>query len=273
MNQHLPTSITEAQIDTYERDGAVRVPAVLDREWIGFLASALDAARTRPGPNAQDHTVDGEPGGYLSDLHMTKRVPDFLTFARDSPVGELASVLMPSERVNLLHDAMWIKEPGTSRRTPWHHDQPFYCMKGSKMCVVWIPLDDHSHEISLGLLRGSHRWGHRYRPERINGGWYEGYGEDDGFVSPPDVANHPEQYDILSWDMHVGDCIVFHGLTLHGAPGNPTQHVRRAISLVLVGDDAVYVEREQETQPSYAGNGLKPGDPIDNDYFPRLYPS
>ena len=82
---------------------------------------------------------------------------------------------------------------------------------------MWIPLDDHSHEISLGLLRGSHRWGNRYRPERINGGWYEGYSEDDGFVPPPDVANHPEQYDILSWDMHAGDCIVFHGLTLHGS--------------------------------------------------------
>ena len=72
--------------------------------------------------------------------------------------------------------------------------------------------------------------------------------------------------------MKAGDCIVFHGLTLHGAPGNLTQRPRRAISLVVVGDDAVYVERDGETQPSYQGNGLKPGDPIDNDYFPRLNP-
>ena len=273
MNTYLSTAITDEQIETYERDGAIHLPGVLDAEWITFIAEAIEVARTRPGPHAQDHTIEHESGGYFSDLHMTKRVPEFLTFAQSSPVGQITSSLMRSARVNLLHDALWIKEAGTSRRTPWHHDQPFYCMEGSKMCVVWLPVDDHSHEISLGLLKGSHRWGKRFRPERINGGWYDGYAEGDGFVMPPDVAGQPDRYDIMSWDMKAGDCIVFHGLTLHGAPGNLTQRPRRAISLVVVGDDAVYVERDGETQPSYQGNGLKPGEPIDNDYFPRLFPA
>ena len=264
--------VTQTQVEDYERDGAIHLSGVFDTEWIGLLSDALNIARTRPGPNAQDHTVDGETGGYFSDLHMSKRVPGFLSFAVDSPVGEIAAALMRSQRVNLLHDAMWLKEAGTSRRTPWHHDQPFYCMEGTQMCVVWIALDGHSRDISLGVLKGSHRWGKRFRPERVNGGWYDGYQEGDGFVTPPDVANHPEDYDILNWDMNPGECIVFHGLALHGAPGNSTKHSRRAISLVLVGDDAVYIEREGETQPSYEGNGLAPGDPIDNDYFPRLFP-
>ena len=271
MNTELPIGLTQEQIAAYERDGAVHLPGVLDPEWITFLAAAFAVARTRPGPNAQDHSVESEPGGYFSDLQMSRRVPDFLTFAERSPVGEVAASLMRSKRINLLHDAMWLKEPGTSRRTPWHHDQPFYCMEGTQMCVVWVPLDTHSQEISLAFLKGSHRLGQRFRPERINGGWYDGYGEKDGFVPPPPIAENPEGYDLLSWDMEVGDCIVFHGLTLHGAPGNNTQDQRRAISLVLVGDDAVYVERPRETQPDYAGSGLAPGDAIDNQYFPRLF--
>lgn len=271
MNNQLSAPLTQQQIDTYNQDGAVYLPGVFDPQWIAYLVRAFDVARTRPGPNAQDHTIESEPGGYFSDMQMYRRVPDFLTFAQTSPVGEIAASLMHSKRINLLHDAIWLKEPGTSRRTPWHHDQPFYCMEGTQMCVVWIPLDPHSHEISLGFLKGSHRLGQRFRPERVNGGWYDGYGDEDGFVAPPPVATHPERYDLMSWDMAVGDCLVFHGLTLHGASGNHTHRQRRAISLVLVGDDAVYVERAQETQPDYKGCGLNPGDPIDNDYFPRLF--
>lgn len=271
MNTRLPVVLKQDQIATYALDGLVHLASVFDAQWIKFLAKAAEAARACPGPYAQDHSLVSEAGGYFSDLQMSKRIPDFLTFARHSPVGEIASTLMRSTRINLLHDAMWLKESGTSRRTPWHHDQPFYCMEGTQMCVIWIPLNDHPREISLQLLKGSHRWGKRFRPERINGGWYDGYGHDDGFSPPPPVAENPERFEVLSRDMCAGDCIVFQGLTVHGSPGNHTCHPRLAVSLVLVGDDAVYVERQGETQPSYEGNGLHPGEAIDNDYFPRLF--
>lgn len=273
MTQHAPSPITDALRAAYLRDGAVRVPGALEIAWIDRLRDAIELARGRPGPFAQDHTVPGETSGYFSDVQIAHRVEQFADFALRSPVGAIAADLMGSKHINVLHDALWIKEPGTSRRTPWHHDQPFYCMEGEKMCVVWIPVDAHPHDISLAFLRGSHRWGKRFRPERVNGGWYDGYDNDDTFETPPDVAGQPDQYEQLAWDMTPGDCLVFHGLTLHGAPGNHAATPRRAISLVLVGDDAVYVERDQETQPTYEGNGLRPGDPIDaSTYFPRIYP-
>ena len=272
MNAEPLQPITREQIEAYERDGAVRLPGMLDEQWIDYLADAVTLALERPGPFSQDHTVPGESTGYFSDLQMSHRVPEFRTFMERSAVGAIAARLMDSSRVNCLHDAMWVKEPGTSRRTPWHHDQPFYCMEGGQMCVVWIPIDAHYKEASLRFLRGSHEWDKRFRPERINGGWYDGYSDEDGFEPPPEIESDPDRYETLHWDMHRGDCIVFHGLTLHGAAGNRFTTPRRAISLVLVGDDAVYVEREQETQPSYAGNGLSPGDPIDCDYFPRIFP-
>ena len=46
------------------------------------------------------------------------------------------------------------------------------------------------------------------------------------------------------------DCIVFHGLTIHGAPGNPSsQRRRRAISTTRLGDDTTYVERAGLVEP------------------------
>jgi len=263
--------LEQDQIAAYQRDGAVHLASVFDASWLDFLSKAADVALACPGPYAQDHSIASEPGGYYSDLQMSKRIPDFLTFAQHSAVGEIAATLMGSRRINLLHDAMWLKESGTSRRTPWHHDQPFYCMEGTQMCVMWIPLDDHPKEISLSCLKGSHCWAKRFRPERINGGWYDGYGSNDGFAPPPAVAENPDRFEVMCWDMRAGDCIVFQGLTVHGSAGNLTGHRRLAVSLVLVGDDAVYVERQGEMQPNYVGNGLHPGEAIDNDYFPRLF--
>ena len=273
MNREPLEPVTRERVEAYRRDGAVHLPRVLDEGWLAHLRGAVALARTRPGPNAQDHSIDGEAGAFFSDLQMSHRVPAFLAFAAGSPMGAVAAALMGSRKVNLLHDAMWVKEAGTSRRTPWHHDQPFYCMEGEQMCVLWVALDAHPASVSLAFLRGSHRWGRRFRPERINGGWYDGYGEGDGFAPPPDIENRPADFERLAWPMRAGDCVAFHGLTLHGSAGNLEATPRRAVSLVVVGDDAVYVERGRETQPSYEGHGLRPGDPIDCAYFPRMFPA
>ena len=273
MNHETLEPITPQMVEAYRRDGAVHVPRVLDGEWVEHLRGAVALARTRPGPNAQNHSIEGESGGFFSDLQMSHRVPAFLPLITGSPMGAVAAALMGSRRVNLLHDAMWLKEAGSSRRTPWHHDLPFYCMEGEQMCVIWVALDSHPASVSLAFLRGSHRWGRRFRPERINGGWYDGYGDGDGFEAPPNVEGDAAHFEHLAWSMRAGDCVAFHGLTLHGAPGNHESSPRRAISLVVVGDDAVFVERGRETKPNYEGHGLSPGDPIDCDYFPRMFPA
>jgi ectoine hydroxylase-related dioxygenase (phytanoyl-CoA dioxygenase family) len=271
MNKTPLNRITEADMATYQKDGVVLLRAMFDAQWVDHLRAAVAEARAKPGPFFQDHTVKGEATGFFSDLQMSLRVPAFRTFAEGSPLGEIAGRLMQSFRVNFLQDAMWLKEPGTSRRTPWHHDQPFYCMEGDRMCIVWLPLDPVARETSLQCLAGSHRWGRKFRPERVNGGWYDGYGDGDGFEPPPSADDMRRDRRVVSWDMEPGDCMVFHGMTLHGSEGNASNRPRRAVSFVLVGDDAVFVERGKETQPDYKGAGLRHGDPIDNAYFYRLW--
>lgn len=272
MNREPLNEIRDDEIAAFERDGVVCLRQMFDGEWIDHIASAIAEARGRPGDNAQDHTVAGEPGGFFSDLQVHLRVPAFANLHRDGPAGEIAGRLMGAARVNLLHDAMWVKEPGASRPTPWHHDQPFYCMEGDQMMVLWLSVDPVPREVCLEFIAGSHRWGRKFRPERINGGWYDGYSEGDGFEAPPDMSPESRRgYNILGWELRPGDCIAFHGMTLHGAPGNATATSRRATSVVMVGDDATYVERPRETQPSYEGCGLAAGDAIDNEYFWRMW--
>ena len=34
---------------------------------------------------------------------------------------------------------------------------------------------------------------------------------------------------LLSWDCEPGDCVVFHGMTLHGAKGNKSSNLQRRV--------------------------------------------
>jgi ectoine hydroxylase-related dioxygenase (phytanoyl-CoA dioxygenase family) len=90
------------------------------------------------------------------------------------------------------------------------------------------------------------------------------------FDSIPDVEANREKYDILSWDMDLGDCIVFHFKTLHSGKGNPDSSTRRrAFSSRWIGDDAVFAERPGETSPPFPElSHYKQGDSLHHSLFP-----
>jgi len=263
--------ITDDDVAAFREDGTICLRGMFDRAWLDLLAAGIEKARKAPGPWAQDHTVPGEATGFFSDLAMWRRIPEFRGFVLNSPSAEIAGRLMGSAHVNLLHDAMWVKEPGTSRRTPWHHDQPFYCADGEQSCVVWVPIDPVPREITLETIAGSHRWDRSFKLERINGGYYDGSGTD-GYRDIPGIEDNRGAYRIVGWALEPGDCLVLHGRTFHGAAGNATARPRRAVSNVWVGDDAVYIKRPHEMQPDFTDTGLVAGDPIDRSpVFPRCW--
>ena len=91
----------------------------------------------------------------------------------------------------------------------------------------------------------------------------------EGFDAVPDIDNNRDDYRILSWDLNLGDCIVFHMRTLHGAPatvGIKTR--RRGFSTRWLGDDARFAVRPWKTSPPYHEVDLKPGDRMEHASFP-----
>jgi hypothetical protein len=85
-------------------------------------------------------------------------------------------------------------------------------------------------------------------------------------VPDPDA----EGMDVREWQMEPGDAVAFNYKTLHGARGNNAGTRRRAFSLRLVGDDALYVERPGRTSPPYPGHEMQPGQRLREDWFPYL---
>ena len=265
--------IPASLIDDYRRDGAVCVRGVLDGDSIEALRRGVERDIAAPGPLHTVQQSSGDPGFFLTDFCMSQRLPEFRTFVFESPAAAIAARFMGATRVSFFYDAMWVKGTATPKRTRWHQDQPYYPVDGSQFCAIWVPLDPVDTDSCLELVRGSHRWGRWFGPELTRRGQDLYDAAESPFEHMPDIEADRASYDILSWSMVPGDCIVFHALSVHGAPGNRSrEHWRRAVSTFWMGDDAVFAERPGNVRPLFEGHGLRPGDPMECPWFPRVWP-
>lgn len=261
--------ITDELVSAFERDGAVCVRGLFNN-WIDRLIAGVETNMTEPGPYAAENLKDGEEGRFFDDYCNWKRIPEFETFITDSPVAEAAARLMRTQKVHMFHDHVLVKEPGTSKPTPWHQDSPYYFTEGDQTISFWLPLDP-VHEASLRLVAGSHKWDKPVLPTR----WLSEdnfYPNEEDYIPVPDPDAEPEKYSVLEWPMEPGDAVAFHYRTLHGARGNLSGTRRRAFSLRLVGDDVRYVERPGRTSPPFPDHRMQPGQHLRTDWFPTIWP-
>jgi ectoine hydroxylase-related dioxygenase (phytanoyl-CoA dioxygenase family) len=261
--------LDDKTIASFHEDGAVILRGALSVEWIETLRQGVKQNMGTPGPYTRGYTKDGEPGHFFGDYCNWRRIEAYRSFFFDSPAADLAGALMGSSKVNLFHEHVLVKEPGTLDRTPWHHDQPYYCVDGHDTCSLWIPLDPVSRDVCVEFVAGSHRWGRWFTPTKFVGVRYDR--QDDGYEVMPDIDANLDDYRFLSWDLEPGDCIAFHFLTVHGAPGNLSQSTRRrAFAARFTGADVTYVRRQGEMSPPFPEVNLKPGQKLDCDTFPVL---
>ncbi|WP_170369746.1 phytanoyl-CoA dioxygenase family protein [Ruegeria arenilitoris] len=257
--------VSPEMIETYRNDGVVLVK--------GLFADHVDALRegvarnmADPGPYASENKKEGETGRFFDDYCNWSRIPEFRQVIQASPVAEVAADLMESRSVQLFHDHVLVKEPGTSMATPWHQDGPYYFVEGRQTISFWSPLDPVT-QATLRCVAGSHLWEKEVLPTR----WVseEGFFPDEGqYIAVPDPE--AEGMRIIEFDMEPGDAVAFNFRTLHGARGNQSNSRRRAFSLRLVGDDARYVERPGRTSPPFPGHDMRAGQRLREDWFPVL---
>ena len=261
----MAATVTKAMVDAYQRDGAVLVKG-LWAEWVDQISAGIERNMTEPGPYASENLKPATGGRFFDDYCNWQRIPEFAAVIRDSGVADTAAALMQSDRVQLFHDHVLVKEPGTTMPTPWHQDGPYYFVEGTQTVSFWSPVDP-VREASLRCVAGSHLWPRDVLPTR----WLSetAFYPDPGRYMPvpdPDAEAMP----VLEWAMEPGDAVAFHFRTLHGARGNAAGTRRRAFSLRLVGDDARYVERPGRTSPPFPGHGMVAGQRLREDWFPVL---
>lgn len=276
-------TLTSDTIADFRKDGAALVRGVFERSWIDLLRRGVDANVADPSPHFARHTKDPSAPAYLEDFWVWNRRPEFEQFVRQSPCAPLAAQLLGAPSINLVMDNWFLREAGSTSRPPFHQDLAYFDFEGT-MCVLWLPLEPVRRENGIAFVRGSHLWDKLFMRVRFADGHQAGARADaDGvevngrtYYMPPDVAAAPEDFDLLQWDLELGDCIFFDMRTLHGALASttPTETVRR-FTLRMTAPDGIiryrgdWAKGEREIMEA---QGYRDGDRIDGAFFPRLWP-
>ncbi len=260
--------VTQETIDAFQNDGVVFIKGLFP-DWVPALTRGVEQNLDEPGPDGKLYH-DEAGRRFLSDYCNWQRIPEYEDFLRNSRCAELAAAVMESKTARLFHEHILVKDAGAQIPTPWHHDQPYYCVDGRQNVSIWIPLDPIARETSVEFVAGSHRWEQFFTPERFN--TQPLYGDADTYEKLPDIEANRDAYDIRGFELEPGDAICFHYLTIHGAPANRSLNTpRRAVSARWIGDDARFAVRPGKTSPPFREVTLKPGDVMDAPEFPLVW--
>ena len=264
-------------VSTYQRIGAVVLRNVISTNELELLRNGVEEVLSCPSRRAQEVSDDfDKEGRFFEDFERWPDCQSLENFVRNTRLSRIGATLMQSSTATLYHDHILVKEPGTTARTPYHQDQPYYDVEGTKTISFWIPLDLINAETSLEVVPSTHS-GPWYLPTTFKSGekkWFPP-------GSLPECPSFNHQTDILRWTLEPGDAIAFHFLAVHGAPGvSATAPRRRVYSLRLLGDDCTYIPRPWIPSPdlhpilaAFPGGHppLQPGAALTGPLFPTLF--
>ncbi len=265
-------SPSEAEIEAFQRDGAICLRAQLEPSQIELLRQGIDENLAHPSERAKIASAVDDPGRFVEDFCNWQSNLYYRRFIFESSLGETAARLMRSRTARLYHDHMLTKEPGTRQPTPWHQDQPYYNIEGQQNVSMWIPVDPVSRASTLEFVAGSHR-GPWLMPRTFLDAQAKWFPEGSLADLPP-IESRRGDYPILGWTLQPGDIVCFQMLTLHASGGVDGTQRRRVFSIRFIGDDITHAPRRWRTSPEFPGlaDELAAGAPMVHALFPLVWP-
>lgn len=259
--------ISETVLADYRAHGVAYVPQVLPPEWIERLAEATDAALASAPDDAEIYEGSRATPLSYGELQVWKRLSPFREAIFEGSLARIAAQAMGSSDARFFYDQLLVKEPGSTRRTPWHQDIPYWKVSGRQICSIWLALDTIPGSAALEFVRGSHLWEEHNPQHFMDASPYEGT----GLAALPDIEAARPDYDIASFDLAPGDALVFQGAIVHGAPPAGEAARRRAWSTRWLGDDALFAEKPGERAFPADDTGLEHGKPYAGPNYPLIH--
>lgn len=257
--------ISAADKTQLDHDGVIVVRGAFT-PWVERLQQATESVLLNPGPLGKNSALPNATGRFFQERQLWKYQADFQAFITESSIGELSAACMGSNKALLYSDHLFVKEPNTSIPTPWHQDYSYFTIDGWQQCSIWLALDQVDADSGgLEFVRGSHRWETVFGAADFSG--RGGKFPNENMQPVPDIEARRAEFDILSFELAPGDCLIFHHRTLHGARSNSSPRRRRAFSTRWAGDDVVY-------RPTSNGAGpadLIPGQSIESKWYPCIW--
>ena len=246
-----PYRISDAARQAFHEDGVVCLRGLLEAAALEGLRSAIDR-HLQPD------------GWYFQYIYMWQKDSVLADVCFHSSLPQAASQLLGANKLNLIHDQVFVKDRASDERTDWHNDGPYWPIKGPALSI-WLAVDEVNEDTGrLEFLRGSHLWNR----------WFSttgpiSPGEDNPhFEAPFDFDTEGHDYETLAWNLAPGDAVVFHKLTVHGANAYRREGFkRRAYAVRFADNNATYTD-EAGAAPHFCNPDLREGQRLDSDQYP-----
>lgn len=213
----------------YARDGFVIVRQLLAPGDFARLNRELDRYIREVVPTLPDKHAfydDKSRPETLKQLQHMDVDPFFREYKGHPTWSALARALV-GEDVESMGPEWFNKPPETSKLTPPHQDNYYFCLKPPHVITIWMALDDvDDGNGCLRYVRGSHLEPIRPHSRSSVLGFSQGITD----YGPADEAREELIH------LAPGDVVAHHGNTIHRADANAsaTRH-RRAFAMVLKG--------------------------------------
>lgn len=191
--------VTQEEIETFWRDGVVKLEGILPVESVSYLGDVFenifhgyetpeDAAKGGAALGkrlsndlstyAEEVLASGKgedllvPGGFKEgETTFTGRAKteiscfnwhtDFHRFCAQGPLPEAIAQLLGSKKLQYYNDQLFYKEAGSLLQTGFHQDGAAFPLQGERIAICWVSPDVVTRESGcMRYIKGSHRWKH-----------------------------------------------------------------------------------------------------------------
>ncbi|WP_175823784.1 phytanoyl-CoA dioxygenase family protein [Burkholderia sp. BCC0419] len=273
--------VTEQMKQDLARDGAIVVRGLFSPERLKRMREAFDYGIAHPSP-LHGYAYKGTPYETFNDYGNFENRDVYVATVKELGLDEFVASLWDTEHLWFVGEELFIKKGGNAGRSPWHQDNSYVPVSGPQMLNIWTSFEKIPRYNALEFVRGSHA-----------GVQYNGtsYNDANDHTSPlwidcewprlPDIeadrAKDPAAWDVFTWDLELGDALVFHSGMLHGgAPVTPDCPDRHTLVYRFYGDKVYYrplptggcnfpYDISELNDPS-----LEPGQPYRSSYCTQL---
>jgi Phytanoyl-CoA dioxygenase (PhyH) len=227
----LPRKLLSAELEAYERDGYLAYGPILTRKGVEMIREECMAAWAKEKQGFQEHRSWLENTLLPNVHHLSRAVRDYYF---EGPMVDVATQVV-SPNVKGATSQLTFKLRGNTKPVQWHQDNGYGQLDPTNAISCLTALDDTDRANGcLWIIPGSHKW-----RQLVHG---QGKAAPDGKFRAEQIMEVDEST-AIPIAMKAGDCLLFHGWTLHKSEGNFSDRDRRILFFRYADADAIETDK------------------------------
>ena len=251
--------ITEAQIQTLERDGVVHIKGVFDEEWVNYLRQATGAQVDEPHFWAFAGTASKLYDYIQRNVWQTNKA--FANFYYHSAMGHVLAQCGRTEEIRVTTDLLMVNP---NKGFKWHQDNQNGPITWEDGIRFWITMDETPADYGAPVyLKGSHN--------------NDCVDESAVFVDIDMEGLEQYRDKVAEFRTMPGDMLIWHPRTIHKVDG-PEDGIwttyRRVLGGTVAKAGTKYCDKigTGGVLSDLGHHGLEHGNKLSSPFFPVVYP-